>query len=94
MGASQRGYNERYTAFARWDWQVWSSHNAGKKPAGHQPRCAAFARTTITTTQTTTIDADHTLWAANTDSHFKALAAMLTAALQASRSVGPLYLVR
>ena len=40
---------------------------------------------TTTTTQSTTIDADHDLWATNANSHMKALAEMYVAALTAAK---------
>jgi len=39
-------------------------------------------RTTTTTEQTTTIDADHELWGTNAESHMKALSSMYVAALK------------
>jgi hypothetical protein len=43
---------------------------------------AASGRTTTTTEQSTTIDADHELYGANAESHMKALSAMYVAALK------------
>jgi hypothetical protein len=42
-------------------------------------------RSTTTTSQATTVDADHELWLSNADSHMKALAEMYAAALAASK---------